>query len=181
MLSCEHLLPLYAKGEIPDLAIYQTHIARIFSALKTDSASKKSALIEKLKSIRFLRAKNATTDQIVAKSPREVYFYSAELELYFKGNSEAWFLDAELEIHREPLIGLGVAETVRVFAKEPSWDGHVIIRNSHSSHERGLNGFDPDCQIDGLGYALETSQSREKCDGLEPGYFVHEPTWFWWG
>jgi hypothetical protein len=64
------------------------------------------------------------------------------------------FLDSELEAHREALLGLGVAETVRVKVREPRWDGHVAIRDWHSNHKRGLNGFDPQCEIDGLAHAL---------------------------
>lgn len=150
-----NLLPRYAEGKLPAPEDYRGDLARIFAALKTDSASKRKILSDKLKALRFVCANNAATGQVAAKTPMDVYFRSAELELYFQGNPEGWFLDSELEAHREALHGLGVAETVRVKVVEPRWDGYVVIRNWHGDHKRGLNRFDPECEIDGLQHALE--------------------------
>ena len=155
-----NLLPQYADGKLPDSESYRRDLARIFAALKTDSASKREALTNRLKKLRFVRAKNAGTGAEAAKTPGEVYFSSTELELYFQGNSEVWFVDSELEAHRQVLRELGVAESVRVKMCRPGCDGHVSIRDYRGDHERGLNGFDPQCEIDGLAHALKHPNPR---------------------
>ena len=50
---------------------------------------------------------------------------------------------------------LGIADVVRVEKKEKDWHGYVTIVSKFGHHERGLEGFDPDMQVDGLAPALE--------------------------
>ena len=50
---------------------------------------------------------------------------------------------------------LGIVDIVRVKRKEKNWRGHVTIVSKHGHHERGLEGFDPNMQVDGLAPALE--------------------------
>lgn len=151
-----NLLPKYEKGILPALDEYERDIARIFSVLKTtDSVAKKKALAEKLKSLRYLSAINPTTGKHAAKMPGEVYFRSPDLDAYFQGNPNCWFVAPELEKHKKMLSDLGVKETVRVKRRKPNPNGHVVIEDRHGNHERGLNGFDPNCTIDGLEYAIQ--------------------------
>jgi hypothetical protein len=49
---------------------------------------------------------------------------------------------------------MGVRDTVAVTARAPGALGHVLLADGFARHERGLAGFDPDAQIDGLEFAL---------------------------
>jgi hypothetical protein len=77
------------------------------------------------------------------------------LECYFAGNPEALFVDEPGERYADALVELGVARSVRITCREPGWDGHVCLDSSWGRHRRGLYGFDPDFQIDGLEHGLK--------------------------
>jgi hypothetical protein len=50
---------------------------------------------------------------------------------------------------------MGVATMPRVARRTADYRGHVSITSRHGSHKRGLDGFDPDWEIEGLNGALE--------------------------
>ncbi len=50
---------------------------------------------------------------------------------------------------------LGIVDVVRMRKKEKNRQGHVTVVSRYGDHQRGLNGFDPDIQVDGLGHALD--------------------------
>src|SRR5579862_6333877 len=50
---------------------------------------------------------------------------------------------------------MGVRAGVEVRARTPDPLGRVIIALDFGRNERGLDGFDPDAEIDGLEFALE--------------------------
>ena len=56
---------------------------------------------------------------------------------------------------RALFIDLDIVNDVRVKREEKNEQGHVVVKNRHSCHERGLDGFDPNIQVDGLGPALD--------------------------
>ncbi len=104
-------------------------------------------------SINFIRAVNADIKKY--KSAKEIYLNSAELRMYFKNNPSAWFIDESYPSDLEQLFKeLSIASAPRINCRRKTEIGHVIIRNSHGSHERGLNGFDPDISVDGIEHAL---------------------------
>ena len=51
-------------------------------------------------------------------------------------------------------IDLDIENDVRVKREEKNEQGHVVVKSQHGCHERGLDGFDPNIQVDGLGPAL---------------------------
>lgn len=124
---------------------------------KEDLELRKNQLLNKLETLPFLRAVNAAyPDRKTYKRPGELYLASADLENYFKGNQSVWFLEEKLDEREQAyLLDLGVRRTVKVTRGKPGTDGHIIISSYHREHKRGLNGFDPNCQIDGLEHALK--------------------------
>ena len=44
---------------------------------------------------------------------------------------------------------------IQVFHRETNLEGNVIIVNDNGRHKKGLDGFDPDCRIEGLEHALK--------------------------
>ena len=49
---------------------------------------------------------------------------------------------------------LMIPDSVRVNRKEENWQGYVPIMSQHGRHQRGLGGFDPHIQVDGLMHAI---------------------------
>ena len=158
-------IPKYEQGiiKITDVIAHEENISKIIQALKHVSISntnkdKKERLIQKLKQTNFLRTINCVSNRKSYKKPGDrigeiIYFRSSELEVYFRDNPEIWFLDETLS-ENELFATLGVLHKVKVDCRKPGIDGNIIINNSRGNHKRGLKGFDPSCEIDGLVFAL---------------------------
>jgi len=54
---------------------------------------------------------------------------------------------------------MGVRETVRLNARDADELGYVVIADEFARHERGVAGFDPSANLDGLEYALSHPNS----------------------
>ena len=107
-----------------------------------------------LPSIKFLRAINGNREEY--KAAKEIYLNTDELRMFFENNPDVWFLDKTYPEDLEPLFKkLSVGVSPRVKRENKNDKGHVVIQDSHGWHERGLNGFDPDIEVDGLKYALK--------------------------
>lgn len=150
------ILPKYPRNGESDVsdAGHERDMRKIVQALETDSASKGQRLIEQLLVTPFLRAHNAGTGRAAFRRPGSIYLRSLELELYFRKNPSTWFLDERYAGYERELTSLDVSGRVRVTRRQPrSYGvsaGHVVISEVVSNHARGLDGFDPSCQIDGL-------------------------------
>ena len=151
----QSVLPRYVSGTIPDEATYHRDLQHIFAALKTDSSSKRRMLQSKLTTLRFVQAINAGTGKITLRAPSDVYFHSPGLGIFFDKNSEGWFVDSMLEEFRRPLVELGASVDIRIHFRQSGSDGFVVIKNDWGDHERGLDGFDPACNVEGLKFAME--------------------------
>jgi hypothetical protein len=159
-------IPKYEKGvvDIKDVTQHDQDIQKIIQAIRQISIlsanrDKKERLISKLRETPFLRTINALTGRQDFKKPGDkpreiIYFRSSDLEVYFRENPNICFLD-ETSTEQEQLAILGVSHKVKVFCRKSESDGNIIISSSHSNHQRGLEGFDPGCEIDGLEFALK--------------------------
>ena len=129
---------------------------KILHAYSTDSQEKKDRLVSKLEDTAFVRVENLELKQIVYKVPSQLYFRNEDLLLYFDGNEDSWFVWSEYEACFNDLFkDIGVGDAVNIKRKLPGWKRYVAISNYHGWHKRGLNGFDPDIEVDGLEYALK--------------------------
>ncbi len=160
----EYILPKYK--EKADISDYENidDVKRIIEVLKIVIPNKKQNLIDELKNIHFLKAANPVKQEKCFCTPciHSIYLtkrYSGNeiLETYFKGNPDIYFLDdIYKDFKKEDLLELGCLDKVRVKQRESNrYDGNVTIDNRHSNHKRGLDGFDPDCEIEGVEYALK--------------------------
>ncbi len=153
----EQILPKYGpKGGLDiDDSEHERDLSKIAKALGTDSVSKKAQLAEKLRATRFLIASNAATGETAFRRPGSVYLDVPQLAHYFEGNPAVWFLDERYAAFENELLKLGVSAHVRVRCEMPDVAGYVSKSYMVSNYERGLNGFDPDSEIDGLEHALK--------------------------
>ena len=130
----------------------------VLRAIRSGDEAKRNNLIEKIKSSRFIRfisAINSGTNVCYYKQPKDLYFQTEDLKIFFKGNSDIWFINEELtESSKKSFIELGVSDIIRIEnrKKDNLKEIRIIWENKHKV--RGVNGFDYRCKIDGLECAL---------------------------
>ncbi|MCZ7535052.1 MAG: hypothetical protein M5T61_03265 [Acidimicrobiia bacterium] len=150
----ERVLPHYREGIIDLASEEHSHNLRtIEAALESATQSRRELLVERLYETPFLATRNAATDEATLRAPRDSYLRSTELELWFDGNPQAFFV-AEDQMTTARLKTAGVRTRMHTTARKPQSDGHVKIRSEHGDHVRGVDGFDPDFAVDGLDWAL---------------------------
>lgn len=154
----ELILPKYRQdGEVDIVDIdgdeHRQDISVIMKALNEAPRNKRNKLIQDLKQTPFLLTINSE-DVKEFRCPDKIYQRTSELEIYFEGNPDAWFLSPEYEPYVNDFEEIGIVDRVPVLCREPSWDGYVRLVRSYGYHVRGINGFDPDCSIKGLKFAL---------------------------
>jgi hypothetical protein len=164
----EEILPKYRQPDAEARVTHSEHerdIRKIMYALKDASGDKQERLANTLRATPFLLANNPATGSVAFQNPSTIYLRSPKLELYFEGNPSAWFLEGGYDDYERDLSRLGVLSEVRVTRMKPSSygvsAGHVVIQQEHGWHVRGLDGFDPGCEIDGLLHALENINTEK--------------------
>lgn len=151
----EKVLPKYVTREKIPEEMHKQDISKIDQAYKTDSSEKRNRLRKELHRTPFILA-GFRDGKNRYRKPNKVYFETDKLRLYFSENDLYGFVDSGYpESIRTLLEDLGITNAVRVTRKGRNSKGHVIIKNCHGCHERGIDGFDPDIKVDGLEKAIE--------------------------
>ncbi len=151
----KHILRKYREEQEIGCAEHMEDIGLIVQALEEDSQVRKKSLVSALKATPFLLAENAMGVSKYRKSEDIIYFRDPMLEIYFEGNPDAWFISSQYKQHFDDLEQLNIFPGVARWLRKPNrLDGHVTIRSDWGDHQRGLNGFDPGFNIDGLEFAL---------------------------
>jgi len=116
-----------------------------------------------LHSTPLFRTVGICTEDVVYRPANQIYIESPDLVLYFDKNTKVRFLDITYspEIKEFCLAVGGEEKNPRITCRNKNENGYIIVANYHGRHARGLDGFDPECEIDGLECAL-TSSTREK-------------------
>lgn len=159
----EHILPKYeCDTRIILIEEHRTDIEKIKRAYNTDSQTNRTRLRDRLLQTPFILTEDTHTERSIYCEPNQLYFGSDELRLYFEGNNSRAFanLDEYPDSARELLEDLGVTCVVRM-EKRRSFHGHIVVRSQWGWHVRGLDGFDPDIQVDGLEHALIDSNVQK--------------------
>lgn len=153
---CDTILPKYGidKTEVPAEENLED-LRKILRAVLLASGAKRQELAHKVQTVPFVPATHAKTGKRGLQMPIKVYVRSESLELYFAGNPAAWFLAVDDTWTVQVLESLGLSKTVRIKHRKPDPSGFVHLHDQHAWHKRGVNGFDPDCEIDGIAFALQ--------------------------
>ena len=159
------ILPKY-KQNPPKVSIkkHMSDFEKITHAYNISGQFKKTQLQKELQSTPFILTENTHTGNPEYREPGKIYLGVDELRLYFDGNNSAKFINLELYPCSARTLfdeDLEVLDSVRVDRRKKDVRGRVLIYRSHGFHERGLNGFDPGIEVDGLEYAL-SNPTREK-------------------
>jgi hypothetical protein len=152
----EIVLPRYEFLDVADLdaARRDADLELIVRALDEAAAGRREGLLERLRETAFLIGENAATGEQRLMRPAELYQRVKDLELYFDGNPGTWFAADAYGPWLVQLRGMGVRDAVEVRARAPGPLGHVVLADEFARHERGIDGFDPEAEIDGLDFAL---------------------------
>jgi hypothetical protein len=153
------ILPRYDGLDIAELdparhAADLECVVRALDEVVGSTAGRREELIERLHRTPFLIGENAATGEQRLTPPPWLYQRSKELEVYFDGNPDVWFAGDRYGPWLVQLREMGVRQAVEVRARTPNQLGYVIITVDFGRNERGLGGFDPDAEIDGLDFAL---------------------------
>ena len=151
----ERVVPRYARGTTVSEQDHCNDLQKILTVLHQASQDRRYLLVEALKGCPFLRARNCASSITEFKKPGEIYLANSDTHMYFEGNPRAWLID-EPTIDEQVsgvLMTLGVKSEPR-YTCQPNSTGYVILADGWGYHERGLNGFDRRCDIEGLRHAL---------------------------
>jgi hypothetical protein len=158
------ILPLYRVGTVLENDNIK-HVEWILKTLELCDGNRRNTLLDELGQAPFLLAVNASDQRKEYRTPSEIhlgekYTGSRNLETFFDGDDEIWFLDERYLILANPketaekLGQIGCKSAIVVSRRKSDYQGHVIIAESFGWHRRGLVGFDPDCEVEGLEHAL---------------------------
>jgi hypothetical protein len=152
----DHVLPRYHDADVAklDMAQHESDLELVARALAEAPRAGRDQLLEQLRQTTFLVGENAGTGESRLMRPGELYQRAKALEIYFDGNPDAWLTADVYGPWLPQLRAMGVRETVRLTAGEADDLGYVIIADEFARHERGVAGFDPSANLDGLEYAL---------------------------
>ncbi len=149
-----------------DMAQHDADLDCVMRALDEAAGGRREELLERLRRTAFLIGENAATSEQRLTPPPGLYQRSKELEVYFDGNPDVWFAGDRYGPWLVQLRGMGVRQAVEVRTRTPNQAGYVVITVEFGRNERGLDGFDPGAEIDGLEFAL-----------LHPGHARSEYVW----
>ena len=152
----ESILPRYSGLEVADLdaAQHDADLECVVRALAEAAAGRRQQLLEQLQQTAFLVGENAATGEKRLLTPASLYQRTKELEVYFDGNPDTWFAADAYGPWLVQLRGMGVRENVELRTRDKNQLGYVVIADEFARHERGIDGFDPGAEIDGLDFAL---------------------------
>jgi hypothetical protein len=150
------VLPRYDGQDLAALeeAQHQADLERIAWALDEAAAGRREELLEAVRATPFLIGENAATGEQALRPPPRLYQRSKELEVYFDQNPDTWFARDGYGPWLVQLRAMGVRQAVEVSTRIPDAAGYVTITVDFGRNERGLDGFDPGAEVDGLDFAL---------------------------
>jgi hypothetical protein len=157
----DHVLPRYHDADVAtlDMAQHDADLELVARALADAPLALRDQLLEHLRQTAFLVGENAATGESRLMQPGELYQRARALEIYFDGNPEAWLTADAYGPWLPQLRAMGVRETVRLSARDADELGYVVIADEFARHERGVAGFDPSANLDGVEYALSHPNS----------------------
>jgi hypothetical protein len=150
------VLPRYDDLDLAELdpARHSADLEYVARALDQAAPGDRERLLERLGQTAFLIGENAATGEPRLLPPPRLYQRSKELETYFEGNPDVWFARDTYGPWLVQLRDMGVRQHVQLTARPPGPTGHVTVAVDFGRNERGMDGFDPATELDGLEFAL---------------------------
>ena len=140
------------------VSIYEhmVDIEKIAKAYKTSGRLRKIVLQIKLKATQFILTEGTHEHSSEYRKPNGLYLATDNLRLYFEGNNTYKFVSPK---YRDKYIGmfkeLEISDRIRITCKSKlGITDDIRLPNQGRYYRRGLKGFDPGIQVDGLKHAL---------------------------
>ena len=151
------VLPKYSQN--PSTVSINEHmvdIEKIAKAYKTSGRLRKMALQIELKATRFILTEGTHEHSPEYRKPNQLYFATDKLRVYFEGNSTYKFVSSEYPDRYIEMFGeLRISDRIRITCKSKlGATDDIRLPNQGRYYRRGLKGFDPGIQVDGLKHAL---------------------------
>ncbi|MCC6694361.1 MAG: hypothetical protein IT365_01910 [Candidatus Hydrogenedentes bacterium] len=150
-----NILPLYTDDTVIEDDDHNRHLATICEAMHLKDSPRYTEMVHALRRTTWVLARNADSGEEFYTEPTKLFFPSSNLQLFFDGNTEAWFLAEECEDIDWQTLGVRNQPVVNCRGLNAKNLGYVTLYSSHGWHKRGFEGFDPNTSIDGLKHALE--------------------------
>lgn len=167
------IIPEYQRAYTGELAENKRHILFILDTLDRMPAEGKKRILNLVSELRILRAHDLSVD-VSPSSIRYVkcsdvyigkpYSENSEIEEFFLGASGLFLLDRSYGFDSKAIIGLqalGCKNGIRYSVRTPDDEGFVAYVSRHGRHEKGINGFDPACNIIHLEQTLNRPTLRK--------------------
>lgn len=150
------VIPKYEKDDIfISEEIHLSDLKKIKRALETSFDSQKENFINILKNTNFIRAINAGNGKKEFKKPSEIYIDNDQIRYYFEGNPDIWFYDVfSYASYKNLIIDIGASSYIRMNHHGEKTRYHIIYDGA-GFHCRGIDGFDPEWEIEGLSFAIK--------------------------
>lgn len=152
----EKVLPRYRKGD-PGI-LFKTHLLHLRKILKVSKDTKVAAhLLQQLRSMTIVLCFNAHSKKERSCQASDVYIWDQGLESYFFGNPDAWFVSREYSAVADGSGFLELFRNLGVMSDVPRelCGAGTYSRHWHGDHERGIAGFHPHWNLDGLDFATK--------------------------
>ena len=150
------ILPLYKTDQDVRHADHEKHLETIRDAMRLTESPLYTQMKRSLKSTSWVLARNAEHGWQVYLSPTDLFVPSPNLQTFFEGNEDAWFLAETKQDIDWRALGVRTKPIINCSGLNVAPYQYVTLASHHGWHMRGRGGFDPDTSIDGLEHALDT-------------------------
>ena len=156
--AIRNVLPKYQTTRPPPLdgTEHLRDVRLVVRALETSGEASQQRLRRELADVALLGGVNAATGVESPCVPKDLHVWTERLATFLAGNPRAHLLHDRYRELSEELPLVGVRDDVVVTVRQPYGGGYVVTKSGHGEHERGLDGFDPAFDIQGLRHALES-------------------------
>ena len=149
------ILPKYSDDCSIEDEDHGEHLSIIKAAFSLNESPRYAEMIRALKKAPWSLGKNASDESLFYCEPSSLFLPLPELEEFFSGNENVWFLEERNDIDWQH-IGVHKIPVIHCRGLNAKNYGCIRIFSFHGLHMRGLQGFDPDTMIDGLEHALQS-------------------------
>lgn len=150
------VIPEYGDDCGVETSVHQRHLTMIRDAMSLKDSPRYAEMLKALKTTAWVLARNAANGEECHRRPTDLFSPSPNLETFFDGNEEIWFLAERDEEIDWPKLGVSSKLVIYCRGLRARRNCYIELYSSHGYHQRGWDGFDPGTRINGLDHALET-------------------------
>ncbi|MBW2737813.1 MAG: hypothetical protein JRE64_02965 [Deltaproteobacteria bacterium] len=135
---------------------HEEDLSIIKAAFSLNESPRYAEMLRELKKVTWALGRNAADRSQAYRAPTSLFLPLPELEEFFDGNKDVWFLEETMNDVDWQHLGVNKTPVVHCKGLKVRNHGYVQILSYHGRHERGLEAFDPGTMIDGLEHAFQS-------------------------